>query len=163
MGCDIHLFVERRTDAGMWERVEDVPEQYRDPYLVQCAKRDPACYADRARTEWGCDRSYSAFAILAGVRDRGDFKSIDVPRGLPKQMSESVAAYMRDNYDLHSCSWLTLEDLLTFDWDAAPNPGCDWAHNHKDGFGDYYTRMVAGMHSLGIDPKDLRIVFAFDN
>jgi len=51
MGCDIHLFVERRQDSGKWERVE--PPKGLSKY-----------------GEWFPGRSYDTFAILANVRNR---------------------------------------------------------------------------------------------
>lgn len=82
MGCDIHLFVERRTDAG-WEQV---PNPESDDW------------AHPAR--WYHERNYHLFAILASVRNgvgfagvkTGDgFNVIAEPRGLPDDAQREAA------------------------------------------------------------------------
>lgn len=99
MGTDIHLFVETRNhETGAWELATGAPAFF--------------------------DRDYDAFAILAGVRngkgfagcDMGDgFVPIAEPRGLPNDMSQRL---LEKRYDLgeHSFSWLTLDELLRYNW-----------------------------------------------
>lgn len=56
------------------------------------------------------DRCYALFAILANVRNYGhtELNTIVEPRGLPKGTH-----HMEEGY---SSSWLTLNELLEFDW-----------------------------------------------
>jgi hypothetical protein len=109
MGCDIHLFVEKKTDAG-WINIESPDtEQY--------------------KWGWAGWRNYNAFAILADVRnghgfagsDTGDaLVPISMPRGLPRDMSEE-ASDDREMWgqDGHSGSWLYLQELREYDWEQS--------------------------------------------
>ncbi len=56
MGCDIHGVFQRKLPDGTWEDV---------------------------KTEYECERDYTLFAILAGVRNSGYITPISEPRGLP--------------------------------------------------------------------------------
>ncbi|MGI9405256.1 MAG: hypothetical protein ACR2O4_02700 [Hyphomicrobiaceae bacterium] len=121
MGCDIHFHVERRHDGqwiscDQWEEVTD--GDYRGLYSLV-----------RSRTDFYDDRNYDLFAILANVRngfgtaglDTGDgFNVIAKPKGLPADMSPEVfetADWEVDHMGCHSASWLTLAEILAFDWD----------------------------------------------
>ena len=108
MGCDIHLHVERRTDAG-WEHVPGHSDEWADP------------------ANWYHQRNYDLFAILADVRNGsgfagakiGDgFNPISPPRGLPNDVSDFVRSES-DEWDVdgHSHSHLTVAEVLTYDWD----------------------------------------------
>jgi hypothetical protein len=103
MGCDIHLHVERRTDVG-WEQVPD-PES--DDWTHP--------------TRWFHDRNYELFAILADVRNsEGDerLQPIVDPRGLPADVSDAVGTSSEEwGIDGHSHSYLTVAEILAFDWD----------------------------------------------
>lgn len=110
MGCDIHLHVEKQNPLGEWEHVPD-PEG--------------ADWADPRR--WYHGRNYNLFAILAdvrnghgfaGVRTGDGFNPIDNPRGLPDDVSADVRK-MSDDWDTdgHSHSWLTVGEVLAYDWD----------------------------------------------
>jgi hypothetical protein len=93
MGCDIHMFVERRID-GRWVEAAD--------YIEECNLR-----------------CYDTFAILAGVRNgvHGTFVPIAPPRGLPDDASETVKAELAEwGCDAHSVSHHTLRQLLEYDW-----------------------------------------------
>lgn len=89
MGCDIHLYVEI-LNGDRWEHV---PGEFWD------------------------DRSYDAFAILAGVRNSHGFVPIAPPRGLPADVSPEVKRFS-DGWDIdgHSHSYHTLKQLLAYDW-----------------------------------------------
>lgn len=118
MGCDIHLFVEKRVKgkwvtADKWEvdkDSEDTPKRKHVPY-------DKCFYKGR---------NYNLFAILADVRNgRGfagvktgaGFNPISEPRGLPDDVTPEVgleaAGWAGDG---HSHSWLTVHELLEYDW-----------------------------------------------
>jgi hypothetical protein len=118
MGCDIHPHVERRVN-GHWERIPDAPTSI-------------------------SNRNYDVFAILANVRNGygfaghptgGGLPVIAEPRGLPADIAQPLVAGLpyqghwaakypegdsmeraREDYGDHSQSWLTLAELLAFDW-----------------------------------------------
>ena len=105
MGCDIHAYAETRDSVGAWSAVLD---------------------SDGTPTRF-CDyRSYDTFAILASVRNGGGFAGIKTsdgfnpiarPRGIPFDASPECQK-MVDDYgeDGHSHSFLSLSELLEFDW-----------------------------------------------
>ncbi len=116
MGTDIHLFAEYRREgrwaaAGRWHRVT-----WGD---VEGVTLDDEDALDVSRNYW-------LFAMLANVRngygfagvDTGDpLNPIDLPRGLPADVSPEVAAQAALwDADGHSHSWLTLAELLAYDW-----------------------------------------------
>lgn len=130
MGCDIHLAVERRTADG-WERAEPmVPRRYKGCEGEQPTERD----------RWYNGRNYPLFAILAGVRngygfagtDWGDpVEPIDEPRELPDDVSAETAQWSEVwGIDGHSHSWLTLAELLAFDWDRQLTRRC-WVRRKR--------------------------------
>ena len=81
---------------------------------------------------WPSGRNYSLFAALAGVRNYHESACIAEPRGLPEGFSQEQKvepywwcghAYPRHGSDGlyvefgdHSFSWLTLDEMLAFDW-----------------------------------------------
>lgn len=116
MGCDIHLFGERRVD-GKWESVDEWVTEDFAGYIYTSVKRDARLYDGR---------NYDLFAILANVRNGYGFAGvltgtgfipISEPRGLPTDVSPEVKANSMDwGGDGHSHSWLTLRELLDYDW-----------------------------------------------
>ncbi len=106
MGCDIHLFAEKRI-GGKWVTAETwIPDEDADG-------RMGVPYAKRIYTE----RNYDFFALLAGVRNYSVITPMVEPRGLPSDVCTEVRAES-DAYgvDGHTHSWLTLAELLAFDW-----------------------------------------------
>jgi len=97
MGCDIHLWVEKRDFDGRWQPAE----AYSEDGLYQ--------------SELYHGRSYKLFSLLAGVRSDGSIEPIAEPRGLPQDMSQILYDLAPDYAD-HSHSWLTLRELLDYDW-----------------------------------------------
>jgi hypothetical protein len=159
MGCDIHLYVERRTDSG-WEHVPDHSDDWRDT------------------ANWYSTRNYNLFAILADVRNghgfagikTGDgFIPIDYPRGLPADVSTKVDAECVEwGIDGHSHSHLTIAEILAFDWDqsttlATPVGGDVRRPYYRCASDDWWgTVMRAARLSKG-SLDDVRFVFWFDN
>lgn len=128
MGCDIHLYVEKRVD-GRWIPADEWYEEEEDVY--DDAGEETGRKRMRPVIDWTArfytGRNYSLFAILANVRngrgfagcDIGDgFNVISEPRGLPEDVCDQIKAES-DNWgcDGHSHSWLTVCELLDFDWD----------------------------------------------
>jgi hypothetical protein len=115
MGCDIHFYVETQQPNGIWKSADTWVDEYQDGEL--CVPYDSAYYNDR---------NYDLFAILADVRngrgfagvETGDgFNPISAPKGLPSDCSPQVkASAERWGCNGHSHSWLTVSELLAYDW-----------------------------------------------
>lgn len=105
MGCDIHSHVEvKRNDK--WEYVV---AQFTDPFEEGATQPEPFAY-----------RHYGVFSFL-GCTDRnyGRITPLATPRGLPDDLSVSVRARYEDDNEqwyLHSTSWLTVQELLSIDY-----------------------------------------------
>lgn len=141
MGCDIHMNIEIKNKDGKWERYN-----WEDEYIV--GKYDDG----EPKYDWGeifknpldINRNYDLFAILANVRngygfagcDTGDgFVPISLPRGLPRDVSDEVKAKSdRWGVDGHSHTFLTLEELLKYNWKARSTKHRGWVSE-----GEYKT------------------------
>lgn len=173
MGCDIHLVTQVRRD-GKWESapIETEPFNY---------------------------RSYGLFGFLANVRNYSEVPPISPPKGLPDDFDPPVKDYnqsgpdiyeydswlQRDNVGSHSHSWLTLKELVEYNYDQVfwdkrvtrqigPN-SWDGAATAMPGEGRYLTvREFLGEQfwddltdllflQESYNPEDIRIVFCFDN
>lgn len=190
MGADIHSFAEVRTN-NKWVRVEE-------------PKFDDSFDKTTAPFSW---RSYSMFAFLAGVRNYSHCTPISEPKGLPvdsewlnspseysysynpmsgetisENERETNKSEIYDNGNYHSLSWLTLKELLDFDyeqkfWDrriskqVSPN-GWSGAELAEDGEGKVvsYREFLGKGFFIELDvlktlgsPNDVRIIFWFDN
>lgn len=168
MGCDIHAHAEIRKD-GTWHRVEEaIFPGYNKP-----------------TTEPFTNRSYSKFAFLAGVRNYGEVPCISgEPKGLPE--GAGITEDERSFYegDGHSASWLTLKELLDYNYDqqiedrrvtrqtgprswsggctAEPGGGGKMMTLREYLSGDDFFPTIEALKTLG-QPEDVRVVFWFDN
>lgn len=142
MGTDIHMMVERfNPQKHQWEAVKRMPikhslyfEAYKrdlergysakDSYWIRVWK---GMREQGGTYKWLYDaRNYDLFAILANVRNgRGfagvitgeGFKPIAYPRGVPADASPEYQQYVEEwGVDGHSHSYLTLRELLEYDW-----------------------------------------------
>src|SRR5690606_11435192 len=155
MGCDIHIWAERKTPNG-YEAVTD----------VQFAEGS-------SPFDW---RYYGMFGFLAGVRNYSDVPPIAEQRGWPSDVNKDAA----DEADwCHSHSWLSVSELSAFDYDKpvedrrvsrqiAPNMwsgGCtaDPGEGHMTTFreflGEAFFDDLKKLVECGAD----RIVFCFDS
>lgn len=147
MGCDIHFHVEKKDENGKWISA--------DKWTVDPWGDDDPDYIDVKREDsFYHDRNYLLFGILAHVRDRS-VTPISSPRGLPKDVSPEVKK-RSDDYgaDGHSHSWLTLAELLAYDWDVAMNTYAAPT--------SFVRETLPKLQALG-SPENVRIVFFFDN
>src|SRR5690242_9164201 len=90
MGCDIHVTAEVRTESG---------------------------WADSGWLVFDC-RDYGIFGFWADVRNYSESPVIAEPRGLPDDAA--MTAEQREEWAdgwYHSASWLTLAELLAYDYD----------------------------------------------
>lgn len=122
MGCDIHLYVERRENgqwvsADKWTEDEWMKEHYPEEARPR-VHHDDRFYSGR---------NYDLFAILANVRNGSGFAGvitgtglipIAMPRGVPEDVSPEYEAEVESwGSDGHSHSWLTVRELLDYNWD----------------------------------------------
>lgn len=122
MGCDIHLYAERRDENGTWVDA--------NPWEVNKYHESDPEHEPRMTIPYGkgfySGRNYDLFGILANVRNGRGFAGCDLgrgywpispPRGLPDDVSPEVLAESElwDD-DGHSHSWLTVAELMAYDW-----------------------------------------------
>lgn len=190
MGCDIHLYKEKKINGQWVSADEGWNDEYNDGY-------EDVPYDNRFT-----DRDYDLFGFLCkGVRREFDYSLIE--KGMPEDCSEKVKALAKHwDCDGHSHSYLTLNELKEA-WrmleslktpvsgmkDAeqlkklneslqseSPDysllyPYCQWTNqpNCIEFQVDIPARyMLSGVKKLidlfdGIDGDDHRIVFWFDN
>lgn len=145
MGCDIHVRAEKRDQTGNWICIDNTDAPF-----------------DR--------RSYSKFAFIAGVRNMSKIKPISIPRGLPDDVTPIVHDEFKSwGIDAHSESWLTIDELLNFDYNqiiedfrhARPNLDGKIVGNFvslSEYLGQYFFEELKQLQNIGAD----RIVFWFD-
>lgn len=108
MGCDIHLFLERKNNNGKWY---DANMYRRNAYKTM--NPEETTEPDFERFDFYNGRNYDLFAILADVRNYGFIKPISKPRGLPVNASKEIKDELWEwGGDVHSVSYLTLKELL---------------------------------------------------
>jgi hypothetical protein len=150
VGCDIHDYAEVRLD-GRWTARYSI---------------------------FDTDRNYAWFGFLADVRNYSHSPVIAAPRGLPDDAD--LDAEEREDAlwcDFHSHSWLTLAELLAYDydqviWDRRITKGGNGAALAEEGegqhlplrefLGETFFRRLQLLAELG-KPEDVRLVFWFDN
>lgn len=149
MGTDIHMACEVRRN-GRWELVTD--KVFKNSWYRPDSKYN---WAQEEYTNVPYNRRcYNLFAILADVRNgRGFagckigeyFNPISMPKGYPEDMCEELKRDISNEYDdeaynyrptlsnEHSASWLTLKELLDYDWDQLHRDyGCVSEDTYRD-------------------------------
>ena len=97
IGCDITVHCEYRKD-GVWHNCDNFE------WDQETGKYEFYPIYD--------GRNYDLFGVLAGVRCN-DFPSIDVPRGLPKDMALKTKEMAESDLSwTHSHSYVTLREML---------------------------------------------------
>lgn len=175
MGGDIHSFAEvKNAQTGKWEKVGEVFPL--DEYDRKACNKE---FGD-SPFDW---RSYSMYGFLAGVRNYSHCEPLSEPKGLPDDLSPEVAKEAEEwAGDGHSHSWLTLKELLAFDYDktfrdkrvtkqvapdfwndAALAEEGEGAHvTYRERLGEPFFRALEVLKTLG-EPENVRVVFWFDN
>jgi len=181
MGTDIHLFVEKKNkETNRWELIEGENPRisFYQRWLddIQSGKRTDVHNIDYCQEElkelegsplvtegWVYDgRNYDLFGMLADVRNgRGfagiktgeGFKPISLPKGLPDDLSEELEND-RDSIEdfYHSHSYLTVEELLAYDWEQKTThcgyvTPSEYLNFKKQG---YPTRWTGGLNETSI-------------
>lgn len=167
MGCDIHVHVEYKSYRNYSDTTWRCGDYY---YLSPDSTIDNPKYV---RQDFLGERSYARFSILADVRNDGSIKCIDRPRGLPDDVTNFVkASYEYWSMDAHSCSYLTLQELIDYH-DETPHinhygtkidmigPMIEALRKRADELNIIYDFEWKNGHH--IKARDIRIVFWFDN
>lgn len=125
MGCDIHLYVEKRNADGTWVAVDKfVRDEADEP-------GEKGRLGVDYRTQIYSGRNYNLFAMLADVRNGRGFAGIKTgegfvpiaePRGVPDDASPEFKEIVEQwGCDGHSHSHHTLRQLLDYDWPQVSN------------------------------------------
>lgn len=155
MGCDIHIWAERKTADG-YEPITD----------VQFAEGS-------APFDW---RSYGMYGFLADIRNYSAIQPIAERRGFPEDASHDAAEDYHDYWgvDAHSPSWLTVQELTAFDYDqpledrrvmrnnnggSTCDPGEGEMTTYRAFLGVQFFADLEKLAACGAD----RVVFWFDN
>lgn len=170
MGTDIHMACEVRRN-GKWELVTD--KVFKNSWYRPDSKYS---WAQEEYTYIPYDsRCYNLFAILADVRNGRGFAGVKIgeafnpisePKGYPEDMCDELKRdisgdYDEDAYDYrptlsneHSASWLTLKELLDYDWNQLHR---DYGCVNEDTYRDF---VMKGLHpdSWSGDTSGLNIV-----
>ncbi len=163
MSCDIHIFAERRIRKSLkWKKVGDmftVDEDWKDFYKKE--KIDNPFY-------W---QNYGLFGFLADVRNYAESESIIPARGMVVGLSPEVQKMYdeaREDPTYHSFSYLKLSELLEFDYNKTftnKRSGSDdygRIMTYRDFLGKNFFIHLKELEKIG-PPKDVRVVFWFDN
>lgn len=153
MGCDIHSHAEKKIE-GVYEKIQGL-----EPF------------------DW---RNYGMFGFLADVRNYPAVPPISKSRGIPVDVSAEVAEnYENWGSDAHSASWLSVEELTAFNYDAkmedrrvtrqigvnswdggcTADPGEGEETTFREFLGETFFADIQKLKDAGAD----RIIFWFDN
>lgn len=173
MGCDIHSRAQVKTPDG-WKTVTAPIFPSDNPELF----KDGSEYWNKPTVEPFSWRSYGMFAFLANVRNYSYVLSISEPRGLPEDMPSYDPYDSSFEYGDHSFSWLSLKELLDFDYDAEfkdrrcmsdgsgaadAGPGNGVKTTFRKFLGPLFFRDLAIISALQFPVESIRVVFGFDN
>ena len=154
MGCDIHFYVEKKIN-NKWQCIDNILPN------IDFDENDEHCldfYIESIYT----NRNYFLFGILAGVRSYCE-EPISEPKGLPDDVSDIIKE-LSNNYgvDGHSHSWLTLKEILDYDWDSVEKV-CfeEYEYNYINDFKHVIKKLISC--SIDVSLLDIRCVFWFDS
>lgn len=144
MGTDIHAWPQYRNKYGAWVDID---------------------IKSKVEPMWNF-RNYGAFAILADVRNKIGVTPLLPRRGIPidfKTRADDESNYdLIDTWDYHSWHWYTLEELITFNYDAIAHNGISYRDMLHYALKDVNT-LLTWAREREIEPEDVRVVFAFDS
>ncbi len=164
MGCDIHLFVERKH-GEKWVGVYSSDVNFRPQIQVYPKDGDTYLLPGEAGNYY-CrltNRNYEFFGALAGVRTEGP-----PAKGPPKDQSELTEAILEGwNFDGHSISWDTLEDFLTkyirHNEHQIVDAVKDKLTSEKAWLARFHALTGLYLHDGEDELKEYRVVYFFDN
>jgi len=116
MGCDIHMFSERKPQRPAMDEDKEVWENCDLFTMNKYFERDNEEGESQFNVVEVCGgRNYDLFGVLANVRNERDNNFICEPKGIPSD----CCAYIMEQQeywggDGHSHSWLTLAELKEY-------------------------------------------------
>ena len=148
MGCDIHLYAEKKAADGKWEFLPGLPNPYCPKHKNYHQPIEVVCCEDALPGDdmgcWYSGRNYALFGRLVGIRINHAHGPIAQPRGFPSDASVEVRnEYMGWRSDAHTPSWLLVSEVME-------DPHAETLH---------FRKAIAKAVESGAD----RIVFWFDN
>ncbi|AEJ81561.1 gp042 [Erwinia phage vB_EamP-S6] len=163
MGCDIHLYRERRIN-GEWET-----DTTRECESEEAEAEDPYYSYESGMGYYG--RSYVLFAALSGVRSYSAM-AIAPPaedRGFPEDACD-IHKWCSEQWDAdgHSHGWLDMAELDTLieQYFQAPvlhdGDAQRFEHAHAN-LVELRDQANTGDYFKGLEPEDCRILFFYDN
>lgn len=117
MGCDIHLYTERKYEREGKYPIWICRDHYilNEYYILYPEFENEKEYKIKPIYN---NRDYTLFAALVGVRNDGTIEPISAPRGLPEDVSRVVYQESQSwGSDGHSHSWLTAAELFRYQSD----------------------------------------------
>lgn len=149
MGCDIHLFAEKKVN-NKWKNIDEWKEnKYYKDYPDEEEEFEQVPF-------YSGGRLYNLFSALAGVRSQSfnnPSEPISYPKGIPDDCDKLTRKeYDRYSSDAHSASYLTLSELKKYDWSK-------WGQTCNS----FINEVIPKMEKHNTKEDDIRIVFFFDN
>lgn len=155
MGCDIHLFAEKRVD-GKWQSLDKYSKNIHFAPNDNSDWKEPEFEIKREDYFYSGGRNYNLFCALAGVRSfefSGEPKQVATARGIPSDCCDEIKSEeQRMGSDGHTHSYLYLYELEDFDWS-----------DYGKTCNDFILEVIPKMIITGVAKDDVRIVFWFDN
>lgn len=112
MGCDIHLFTERKETIDGKKRWFNIDNWKLNPYYEK--DNEDGEFEYKLNPSYRA-RDYELFSILADVRNYSGNKPIAQPKGLPEDVSDTVKAEsIKWGSDGHSHSFFTMKELYDY-------------------------------------------------
>ncbi len=163
MSCDIHIFTEVKRhlpdNTFRWVKVTN----HFTPHCQE--EKEGVLKVDSAFNY----QSYALFAFLADVRNYYELDPVSPVKWVPKDMSIDTRIEYEMNKDwMHSDSYITLAELLDFDYNkkfVSKRMNTDNYNKkitYREHLGEFFFTQLNELKLLG-DPDCVRIVFWFDN
>lgn len=153
MGCDIHSFAEVKK-YNKWTIVYNHFEldDFDKDWYKSDKTHNPFHY-----------QSYAIFGFLANVRNYSNSFSFKPKYKIPEDCDKRIRRdYDSWEQDRHTPSYLTLYDLLSFDYSTVFfDERSNIETNYTDFLGSSFFKTIEELKLLG-EPKDVRVIFWFD-
>ena len=174
MGCDIHIYRERKVN-GNWETsTTETVNYYGEGEEYTSVSNGIDSFEEGAVRYVG--RNYNLFSFLSGVRSYGETWFMDPiaeDRGFPEDICD-VNKQLLDDCDLHSHGYVTLAELNDLIQETKTeltksSIGASEVHDLDlkrllDGLNNLLETVNWDKHFEGLDPEsECRILICYDN